>query len=124
MQAYLFSQRFTDRLCRHDWSNDYCVRILTAIRDRMSESSRILLCEQVMNTTYGCDEIDAAPAPLPANYGYYGRYLHTRDLSLMGVINGIERTPLQFKNLIERAGLKLTKIYETRSLYGIVEVRK
>nr|BBL33419.1 putative methyltransferase [Lachnum palmae] len=106
----------------HDWSDDYCVEILSNIRDQMGENSRILICDQVMNTTYGCEEIPGAPKPLPANYGYYTRFMHTRDLSLMACINGIERTPAQFKDIIEQAGLKLSKIYETRSLFGIIEV--
>ena len=90
----------------------------------MSEKSCLLICDQVMNTTHGCNEIEGAPFPLPANYGYYARYCHTRDISLMGIINGIERTPTQFKDLVEKANLRLHKIWETRTLYGVVEVRK
>ena len=42
---------------------------------------------------------------------------------MMGIINGIERTPLQFKSIVEKAGLRLEKIWECRSVVGIVEVR-
>lgn len=111
------------RLSRHDWSDDYCVRILSAIRDSMGPNSRILICDQVMNTTYGCSEIASAPAPLPANYGYYTRYCHNRDLGLGAVLNGIERTPSQFDEIIRRAGLRLEKLWECRSMVGIVEAR-
>ena len=107
----------------HDWSDDYCIKILSALRPAMSPSSRILICDQVMNTTGGCDELEPAPAPLLANYGVYCRYSHQRDLAMMGIINGIERTPAQFKEIIEAAGLQMERIWECRSQVSIVEVR-
>jgi hypothetical protein len=107
---------------RHDWSDSYCVQILSALRVSMSSSSRILVCDQVMNTTSGCEEIPAAPSPLPANYGYYMRYPHHRDLAMMSVINGIERTPAQFSDLVKQAGLKIKRIWNCRSMVGIIEI--
>lgn len=109
-------------MTRHDWSDEYCVEILSAIRPSMSPNSRILVCDQVMNTTIGCEELSKAPSPLPANYGYYTRYSHQRDLAMMSIINGIERTPAQFRDIIERAGLKMTKIWECRSQVSLVEI--
>ncbi|GKZ28708.1 hypothetical protein AbraIFM66950_011775 [Aspergillus brasiliensis] len=106
----------------HDWSDEYCIQILQALKAAMGPKSRILICDPVMNTTFGCDEIPAAPYPLPANYGYHFRYCYNRDLGLMSTINGIERTPAQFKDLFERAGLKLRKFWPVRSMVGITEV--
>ncbi|KAK4653881.1 hypothetical protein QC762_511060 [Podospora pseudocomata] len=105
----------------HDWSDDYCVSILKAVKASMGPKSRILICDPVMNTTFGCDEIEAAPSPLPANYGYHVRYCHNRDIGLMATINGIERTPSEFKALFEEAGLRLVKFWDTRSMVGITE---
>jgi hypothetical protein len=105
----------------HDWSDDYCVKILSAIRERMGPNSRILICDQVMNTTLGSPELQSAPSPLPANWGYYTRYSHQRDLTMMSIINGIERTPSEFVSIIERAGLRLRKIWDCRSQVSIVE---
>ena len=42
---------------------------------------------------------------------------------MMGIMNGIERTPSQFKELVEKAGLKLERIWECRSMVGIIELR-
>ncbi|KAL4915849.1 S-adenosyl-L-methionine-dependent methyltransferase [Aspergillus aurantiobrunneus] len=105
----------------HDWSDDYCVKILSALRDSMNERSRLIICDQVMNTTVGCEEIECAPKPLPANYGYFTRYSHQRDLAMMTLINGIERTPAEFKDIASRAGLVLRKFYDCRSPVGLVE---
>jgi hypothetical protein len=75
-----------------------------------------------MNTTMGCKELPAAPEPLPANWGYYTRYSHQRDLAMMSIINGIERKPAEFNALIESASLKLRKIWDCRSQVGLVEI--
>ena len=76
-----------------------------------------------MNTTFGSPQLHGAPSPLPANYGYYTRYSHHRDLAMMGIINGIERTPRQFRELVEEAGLRVERIWECRSQVSVVECR-
>lgn len=106
---------------RHDWSDEYCVKILSAIRESMAPHSRLLICDQVMNTTEGDPDLKSAPSPLPANYGYYTRFSHSRDITMMSCINGIERTPAEFKNILEAAGLKLNKIWECRSQVSLIE---
>lgn len=111
------------RYILHDWSDEYCIQILKAIRSSMGPDSRILICDQVMNTTLGFDGLDPAPSPLLANYSLYTRYSHQRDLAMMGIINGIERTPGQFSALVEQAELKVEKIWECRSQVSIVELR-
>ncbi|OTA52207.1 S-adenosyl-L-methionine-dependent methyltransferase [Hypoxylon sp. EC38] len=110
------------RYVLHDWPDDDCVKILGAIKPAMGPRSRVLLCDQVMNTTAGCDELRRAPEPLPANWGYFTRYAHQRDLAMMSVINGIERTPAQLRNIVERAGLCVRKFWECRSQVGLAEV--
>ncbi|KAL4900543.1 hypothetical protein BDW74DRAFT_182629 [Aspergillus multicolor] len=126
------------RYILHDWSDEYCVQILSAVRNSMDARSRILICDQVMNTTVGfvdqtnghvngdaqaVNELRPAPAPLPANYGYYTRYSHQRDITMMSIINGIERTPAEFERIITQAGLAMTRIYDCRSQVALVECR-
>jgi hypothetical protein len=76
-----------------------------------------------MNTTLGFDQIARAPEPLPANYRVVMRYSHQRDLCLMATLNGIERTPAQFKDIVEKAGLRIERFWECRSQVGLIEVR-
>ena len=40
---------------------------------------------------------------------------------MMSIINGIERTPAEFKSIIEQAGLSMAKIYNCRSQVSLVE---
>lgn len=40
----------------------------------------------------------------------------------MSVINGIERKPTEFGDLMKRAGLQLNKFWECRSQVGLIEV--
>ncbi|RAL12387.1 O-methyltransferase tpcA [Aspergillus homomorphus CBS 101889] len=109
------------RYVLHDWSDDYCVRILSNIRKSMAAHSRLLICDQVMNTTVGDPDLESAPRPLPANYGYHTRFSHSRDITMMSCINGIERTPGELKALLHTAGLKLKKIWDCRSPVSLVE---
>ncbi|KAF3317545.1 hypothetical protein TWF173_010313 [Orbilia oligospora] len=110
------------RYILHDWADDYCVKILKGIKAGMGPRSKLLICEQVMNTTYGDPQLPSAPSLLPANYGYFTRYSHTRDLELMAFMNGIERKPAEFRSIIEQAGLHLNKFWRTRSQVGLIEV--
>lgn len=95
---------------------------MTANRIDMKSADQLRCSDQVMNTTLGCSELPPAPKPLPANWGYYTRYSHQRDLAMMSIINGIERTPAEFKAIIELAGLKLKKIWDCRTQVSLVEV--
>lgn len=89
----------------------------------MSPSSRILIADQVMNTTIGHPEIASAPVPLPANYGVWNRLANALDLDMMAMFNGVERTPAEFLGLATRSGLVVTHIWETRGFVQIVELQ-
>lgn len=41
---------------------------------------------------------------------------------MMSTINGMERTPAHFKELVEKAGLQLKKFWPVRSMVGITEI--
>lgn len=42
---------------------------------------------------------------------------------MMGIINGIERTPDQLRAIVEGSGLRIERVWEGRSQVPIVEVR-
>lgn len=80
----------------------------------MSPTSRILIADQVMNTTVGYPELASAPAPLPANYGVWNRLADALDIDMMAMFNGVERTPAEFRGLAIRAGLVVTRVWECK----------
>lgn len=116
------------RYILHDWSDEYCVTILSRLREALGPwpQSRILICDQVMDTTAEQPTVPGgrslAPKPLLANWGYVKRYSHQRDLAMMSIINGIERTPDEFRVLASKAGLVVRKMWECRSQVGLVEM--
>ena len=90
----------------------------------MGPNSRLLIVDQVMNTTCGSPVIQRAPPPLPANYGYAWRMAHLRDLNMMTLSNGRERTPEDMVAFAAESGLKVEKIWPCRGYVWITELRK
>ncbi|GBE84213.1 O-methyltransferase gedA [Sparassis crispa] len=107
----------------HDWEDNRCVDILSALRPALSERSRVLIVDKVLNTTLGCPELPSAPFPLLANYGNFARAAHELDLLMMTLFNGAERTPAEFRVLAEKAGLVVTRIWECPGMDYITEMR-
>lgn len=89
----------------------------------MTAASRLLIADQVANTTFGCPEISAAPTPLPANYGAWNRLRGAADMHMMTLLNGVERTPAQFQGLAVSAGLEVVRVWECRGPIDIIELR-
>ncbi|KAL1689190.1 S-adenosyl-L-methionine-dependent methyltransferase [Schizophyllum commune] len=113
------------RYILHDWDDDRAVRILQALRPALlaNPRSRLLICDQVMNTTHGCDLVDSAPKPLPANYGYATRLSHMLDLNMMTMFNGRERTAEELAVLSKRAGLVVERIFRCPSLVWLTQLK-
>lgn len=65
-----------------------------------------------------------APSPLLRNYGYASRFKHMRDLSMMTLMNGQERTLEEWTWLVDKAGLRVEKVWECRGVVWIMELRK
>lgn len=47
-----------------------------------------------------------------------------RDIEILGSPGGKERTAAEYKDLFERAGLRLTRIAPTQSPYSVIEAVK
>jgi len=107
----------------HNWQDEQCIAILSAVRAALAPHSRVLIAEVVVNTTFGCPEMKSAPPPLLANYSIASTYAHVMDLTMMTYFKGMERTPAQFRVLAERAGLTVVGIWDCRCAQSIVELR-
>ncbi|OCH89739.1 S-adenosyl-L-methionine-dependent methyltransferase [Obba rivulosa] len=111
------------RYILHDWPDAECIAILSQLRKSMGPSSRILSVDTMLNTTLGSPLVNRAPPPLPANYGVEHQLTHSRDLNMLTLLNGMERTPEDMSILAEKAGLKVEKVWECRSSLAITEMR-
>lgn len=96
--AYLMKQVI------HDWDDERCLQILGQIRKAMLPSSRLLILEQVIPE--GND-----PSP--------GKLL---DINMLVMTEGgRERTPVEYAQLFEKAGLELRNIIPTPTPFSVVE---
>ncbi|KAJ7131638.1 S-adenosyl-L-methionine-dependent methyltransferase [Mycena crocata] len=114
------------RYIMDDWNDDACVAILSAIKDSMSERSRILIVDALLIPAWtpanaAAHTLTIAPKPLLPNYGAAQRFPHCRDLNMMNLINGTERMTSEMVHVVERAGLIIKKIWECRGAMYITE---
>lgn len=92
----------------HDWNDEACRKILGNCKAAMSEASRLLVIERVL---------DVEPARfLPLNF--------LSDMHMMMLFPGAkERTPAEFSQLFRQAGFADPRIMPTRSPFCILETR-
>ena len=87
----------------HDWSEEQCLRILGHCRSVMKPTARVLIIEMV----------------LPAgNVPHPGKML---DMMMLVGPGGQERTEPEYGALLNKAGLRLTKVVPTDSAVSVVE---
>lgn len=87
----------------HDWDDERCISILKNIRAVMNSNAKVLIVEVVLPE---------------GNEPHFGKLM---DLEMLVSPGGIERTPNEYRDLLGRAGLHMTRIIPTKSAYSIVE---
>jgi C-methyltransferase len=89
----------------HDWADEQCVAILSAIRRAAPEGATVLVVEDLM------PEERADPSA------------STLDIIMLTLTGGRERTVDQLSNLLDAAGFGFVRVIDTRSSMHIVEAR-
>jgi hypothetical protein len=87
----------------HDWDDNHSVAILRNCRRAMVEKGKVLLVEMVMPQTGGAS------------------FQSLMDLNMLVISKGRERTESEYGQLLDAAGLKITKIVPTLSPYSLIE---
>lgn len=87
----------------HDFDDEQAVRVLANVRRGLPPGATLLLLEGVMQL---------------GNEPDFGKLL---DLDMMTFVGGRERTAAQFAALLDRAGLRLTRIIPTISTISLIE---
>lgn len=87
----------------HDFPDDDCLRILTAVRRAMAPGTRLLVVDAVLPG-------DGTPHPAIA-----------LDIVMLMTLQGRERTAEEFAGLLSRSGFRLDRVMPTRALTSIIE---
>ncbi|MGH8728885.1 MAG: methyltransferase [Burkholderiales bacterium] len=88
----------------HDWGDEECIKILGNCRRGMNQGGRVLIAEIVL---------PAGNEPSPAKW---------LDLTMLVMTHGgRERTESEYRDLLARAGFKLTRVIQTEGAIGLVE---
>ena len=90
----------------HDWDDELSTLILKNIASVMHSKSKLLLLESVMPE-------DNEPS-----------LTKLRDLQMMLLPGGKERTETEYRELLQKAGLKITNIFPTKSFLDIIEIER
>jgi SAM-dependent methyltransferase len=90
----------------HDWNDEQSVKILQNIRRAMNDDGKVLIAEMV---------VPEGNEPSPAK---------GLDLVMLTIEGGKERTEKEYQELLEAAGLRLTRVIPTRSPFCIIEAVK
>lgn len=89
----------------HDWADAEAVAILTAVRRAAVPGATVLIVEGVLDPD--------RPDPR----------VQTLDVVMLVGTGGRERSPAQFGELLDRAGLRLTRVIPTQGPLSLVEAK-
>jgi hypothetical protein len=87
----------------HDWDEARCVRILEHCRAAKAPGGKVLIVEMVVT---------------PPNVPHPAKML---DLVMLTIPGGRERTPEEYRALLTKAGLGMTRVVPTHSPVSIIE---
>jgi hypothetical protein len=87
----------------HDWDDDRAMTILRNCRAAMNRGGRLLLVEGVVP---------------PGNEPSISKFF---DLAMLVLPGGLERTQEEYRQLLEAAGFRLTRIVPTRTWVSVIE---
>jgi SAM-dependent methyltransferase len=87
----------------HDWADEPCVELLRNCKRSMAPGGRVLIVDAVVGNGPGSE------------------LQKLMDLELLVMATGRERTEAEFRTLLTRAGLRLSRILPTRSSVSVIE---
>ncbi len=118
------------RMIIHDWPDAQCIKILENVKAKMQADSKIVIIDTLLEPAVVAREDDVddglvqqlakVPYPLYKSGGVVGNFIQRVDQEVSVALGATERTPSQFKALIEKAGLKLESIVQPRSRHAMI----
>ncbi|KAL4259735.1 O-methyltransferase COMT-type [Pleurotus pulmonarius] len=106
----------------HDWSDEYCIKILSHLRAAAVPETKLVLVDSIM--PFACHDSSGkmksglpggvpheAPAPLLANFGAVNEMGYNADIDMFLLFNSQERTITHTEELLGSTGWKAVKVY-------------
>jgi hypothetical protein len=91
----------------HDWNDEKALAILMRCRETMAPDSRLVLVEHVL--------------PAHAKDSADSRRIFMDDVQMLVMLAGKERTEDEYRQLMDRAGINLTRVVSTESIFQLIE---
>jgi hypothetical protein len=91
----------------HDWNDERATAILASCRKAMGAEARLILVEHVM--------------PARAEDSADSRRIFMDDVQMLTMLGGQERTEQEYAALMRAAGLRLTRVLSTDSIFQLIE---
>jgi hypothetical protein len=91
----------------HDWNDEKATAILASCRKAMGAEARLILVEYVM--------------PARAENSGDSQRLFMLDAQMLVILGGRERTEAEFRTLMQRTALRLTRVLPVDSLFHLIE---
>jgi ubiquinone/menaquinone biosynthesis C-methylase UbiE len=91
----------------HDWDDERALAILQTCRRAMNAQARLVILEREL-----AGRIEDPSEALPSVMS---------DLNMMVVLGGKERTPDEYRELLARAGLRMTRLIPNESEFAAIE---
>jgi ubiquinone/menaquinone biosynthesis C-methylase UbiE len=92
------------KLVLHDWDDERSQNILNNIRRVIDPSGRLVVVEAVLP---------------PMNEPHISPLI---DLNMMVMTGGVERTEVEYRDLLAKSGFRLNRVTATRSPFSVLEV--
>ncbi|KAJ8519047.1 hypothetical protein ONZ45_g3949 [Pleurotus djamor] len=106
----------------HDWSDEYCVKILSHLRNAAIPQTKLVIMDSIM--PFACHDPSAddkdslqgvstkeAPYPLLANYGAVNNMGYYADIDMFLLFNSQERTITHMRRLLKSTGWNMVKVH-------------
>lgn len=119
------------RMIMHDWPDEQALQILANVKAKMQADSKVIILDTLLlpaivagangkNEDDLVEQVGGIPYPLYRSGGVTGTWIQRVDQEVNIALNATERTPAEFKTLIEKAGLNVESIIQPRSRHGII----
>jgi hypothetical protein len=91
----------------HDWPDEQAIEILRRVRAAADSSNATVLLVETVMPTHDRD--------------FIGKWA---DLEMLLSVPGRERTAEEYRNLLQQAGMRMTRVVQTASPFSVVEARR